>query len=183
MLLVSNNVLNCGQLLLPDDTVIRINMAWISSVEDLKEQLAEIQHDVFLDNPVGRSKPPSNKYTLEELVEIMEEFPQIKYFAVSNVESRHDLFDAYHAVPDHVTVVPKIETIKGVQNIGDTLLLVGGERLIMLDHDDLFADIVRQGEDPADLYEKYVAYLERCVYGSKASILRTQGIIFSSNRM
>jgi len=180
MLLVSSHILACGEINLPSHAVIRINMAWVSSLDRLRGQLDTINHDVWLDNPVGRRKPPANKYELSDLVQIMKEYPQVKYFAVSNVESHEDMFDANHAVPEHVSVVPKIETVKGVEQFEYTLRVLGGERVVMLDHDDLFADIVRRGEDPQDLYENYVTRLWRQCELNNATLLRTQGVIFSN---
>lgn len=180
MLLVSSHIFACGEIALPDHAVIRINMAWVSSLDKLRSQLDGIKYDVWLDNPVGRSKPPTNKYELEELVEVISLYPQIKYFAVSNVEGAKDLFEANRSVPKHVTVVPKIETIRGVELFKETLCVLGGERVVMLDHDDLFADIVRNQGDPADLYEVYVHILESGCKGNNAKLLRTQGVVFST---
>jgi hypothetical protein len=179
MLLVSSHILACGEIPLPEETVIRINMAWVPSLDHLRGQLDIISHPVWLDNPVGRQKPPANKYELSDLVEIMKDYPQVKYFAVSNVEGPGDLVEANRAVPDGVSIVPKIETIRGVELFSVMLNALGGDRVVMLDHDDLFADIVRNGGDPSDLYEKYVASLLNLCRGNNATLLRTQGVVFS----
>ena len=43
--------------------------------------------EFFIDLPIGRIKPPNNRYTLDEIAPLVNKFSNIKYFAVSNVES------------------------------------------------------------------------------------------------
>jgi hypothetical protein len=182
LILVSNHVLDCDQIDLPDDAIIRVNLAWLSSMDDVTERLSDITHDIFLDNPVGRSKPPANRYSLEEMQYIVSRFPNVRYVAVSNVESPDDLFDFNRAFDrEQVKIVPKIETIKGIENIEIILACLGGpDNVIMLDHDDLFADLLRNGVDPLLMYTDYVSrLLDICSYNG-CRVLRTQGVVFST---
>jgi hypothetical protein len=181
MLLVSSHVFDCGEIRLPPEAIVRVNMAWVPSLKDLSEKLARTPHDVFLDNPIGRSKPPAHRYSLEETVEFIKSHPQIKYLAVSNVESHEDVFPFNRAVPKDIKIVPKIETIKGVQNIGPILCSLGGpDNVIMLDHDDLCADLIRNGVDPALMYTDYINPLLSFCKSNGADVLRTQGVVFST---
>ena len=92
MLLVSQNVKNYYNLKLPDGVVLRINLAWCNSLDELEKKLSDDKDSkFFLDLPQGRIKPPNNKYSLDEMIPILKSNPQIKYFAVSNVEGKKDL--------------------------------------------------------------------------------------------
>ena len=63
MLLVSQNAGNYD-IKLPDDAVFRINLAWCNSIDELEEKLSSNKEsDFFIDLPVGRIKPPNNRYT------------------------------------------------------------------------------------------------------------------------
>ena len=93
MLLVSQNAGNYD-IKLPDDAVFRINLAWCNTIEELKEKLSNNKEsDFFIDLPVGRIKPPNNRYSLEDMIPIIEANSNVKYFAVSNVDSKNDLIE------------------------------------------------------------------------------------------
>ena len=86
MLLISQNLLNYD-MEFPKNTVLRINLAWVGSLDELTKLLDQFTHDVFLDLPTGRKKPPNYRYSLSDLASIIQAYPIIKYFAISNVES------------------------------------------------------------------------------------------------
>ena len=91
MRIISQNVTNYG-IEVPKDTIFRINLAWCSSVGELKTMLQKHRDNkIFLDLPIKRIKTPNNRYTLDDLIPIILSHQQIKYFAVSNVESPDDL--------------------------------------------------------------------------------------------
>lgn len=117
MIIASQNLANFN-IDLPSDVVFRINLAWVSSVDELIKIL-KTHHDkkIFLDLPIGRLKPPNNKYSMDDLIPIINEFTQIRYFAVSNVESSADLQKYIDILPDYVSIVPKIESPTAVTNI------------------------------------------------------------------
>ena len=48
-------------------------------------------HDIFVDLPIHRTKPPNNKYSLDDIIPIFKLNPNVKYLAISNVESSNDL--------------------------------------------------------------------------------------------
>ena len=105
-------------LTLPKEAILRINLAWCNSLKELEVKLLKNKKaEFFIDLPVGRVKPPNNKYSLDDLIPIIESNKQIKYFAVSNVENKNDLQPFLDKLPGYVNIVPKIESIKAVINI------------------------------------------------------------------
>ena len=83
MLLVSQNIGNY-EINIPKDTVFRINMAWCNSISELKEKLEKNRNSsFFIDLPIGRIKPPNNRYTLDEMIPILNKNENVKFFAVS----------------------------------------------------------------------------------------------------
>jgi len=183
MLLISSHVLSCGEIPLPKETVIRVNLAWLAGYEMACTKLEQIKHDIFLDNPVDRVKPPSNKYSMSQILDLINRFPNIKYLAVSNVESGKDLTNSNYLIPYRINIVPKIETIKGIKNIHNIALFMDGieeKDYIMLDHDDLCSDIIRHGLDPAIMYTDYINPLMDFCNTNNINLLRTQGVVFST---
>ena len=99
MLLISQNISNYD-ISIPADAIYRINLAWCNSLDELKKILKKHENnEIFLDLPIGRIKPPNNKYTLEEIVPILESNNQIKFFAISNVERKEDLEQFQNLLP------------------------------------------------------------------------------------
>lgn len=189
MLLVSSHILDCNEVKLPDDAVIRVNLAWLAGYSMACMKIEQIKYDIFLDNPVDRVKPPSNKYTMAEIIDLINKFSNIKYLAVSNVEHGTDLISSHIAIPSHVKIVPKIETIKGIKNIHNivdmiycvnSIPLIVLMNYIMLDHDDLCSDLIRHGIDPTLMYTDYINPLIDFCKTRNINLLRTQGVIFST---
>jgi len=181
MIIISQNFANYD-VPLPENVILRINLAWCNSIEQLKKILKKhMDHEIFLDLPIGRIKPPNNKYTLEELVPIIEVNKNIKFLAISNVEEPGDLDTYLNLIPKHVNIVPKIESPKGVLNIRSiTNALPNPEKFLMLDHDDLFSSIKRDNE-PESKFVDYVSMLIKFCKENKISLLRTVGVIFSDD--
>ena len=119
MILISQNITNYD-IPIPENSVFRINLAWVNSIAELKK-LLEIHrtHVIFLDLPVNRTKPPNNKYSLDDIVLVLENYDHIRYIAISNVETEKDLAEYLKVVPENITIVPKIESHKGIENIKD----------------------------------------------------------------
>ena len=87
MLIVSQNMTNYD-VELPRDTILRINLAWINDLETLKNILeTKSENNIFIDLPKNRTKPPNNRYSMDEIKPILENYSNIKYFALSNVDS------------------------------------------------------------------------------------------------
>ena len=182
MLLISQNIKNHYNLEFPDDVVLRINLAWCNSLEELKEKLSnEKNTEFFLDLPQGRIKPPNNKYSLEEMIPILESNKQIRYFAVSNVEGKNDLQPFLDKLPDHINIVPKIESPKAVLNIKEICdSLKTKRKTVMLDHDDLFSSIINNNEDK-NSFQEYIRKLVDFCEENNISLLRTVGVMFSDD--
>ena len=66
MLLISQNLAKYN-MEFPEDAVFRVNLAWVNNIQELIDTLKKRKnHSIFLDLPVGRLKPPNNKYTLKD---------------------------------------------------------------------------------------------------------------------
>jgi len=179
MRIISQNVTNYG-IEVPKDTIFRINLAWCSSVDELKAMLQKHRDNkIFLDLPIKRIKTPNNRYTLDDLIPIISSHKQIKYFAVSNVESPDDLKSFIKKLPPGVILVPKIESPTAIKNISDIVnALPANEKILMLDHDDLFSAIIKSNE-PVDIFKKYIQQLVDYCNSNKIILLRTIGVMFS----
>ena len=182
MLLISQNIKNHYNLEFPDDVILRINLAWCNSLEELKEKLSNVKNGkFFLDLPQGRIKPPNNKYSLEEMIPILESNKQIRYFAISNVENKNDLQPFLDKLPDHINIVPKIESPNAILNIKEICdALKTEKKVVMLDHDDLFSSIIRKNEDK-NSFQEYVRKLIDFCEKENISLLRTVGVVFSDD--
>ena len=181
MLILSQNITNYN-ISTSEDSVLRINLAWCNSIEELKRILDKRkQSKIFLDLPIGRLKPPNNKYSMDELIPILECYEQINYFAVSNVESAEDLLPFLDKIPKRISIVPKIESPDAIIKIDEIVnALKDDKKTIMLDHDDLFSSILRKKEDPEsfqDYIRKLIDYCEK----NNVSLLRTVGVVFSDD--
>jgi len=181
LLLISQNVFSYD-LSLPKDAILRINLAWCNSLDYLKSVLDTHKEFVFfIDLPVSRIKPPNNKYSLEDLIPIIESHKQIRYFAVSNVESKNDLQPFLEKLPDYINIVPKIESPKAVLNIKEICdSLKTEKKIVMLDHDDLFSSIIHSNEDKNSFQECIKMLIDFCEEND-ISLLRTVGVIFSDD--
>ena len=154
MLIISQNLSNFD-FTIPDNAIYRINLAWVNSLNDLSELLSKhSDHKIFIDLPIGRTKPPHNSYTFDELIPILEKNLNVKYLAISNVNSSNDINTFISSVPKHVEIVPKIESPEGISNIENIVnCMPYPNKVIMLDHDDLFSSLTKRGEQPSKFKE------------------------------
>ena len=61
MRIYSQNLMNIP---IPEGSIFRINLAWINTLDELKSILMKYEHSkIFMDLPIGRTKPPNNKYS------------------------------------------------------------------------------------------------------------------------
>ena len=182
MLLISQNIKNYYNFKLPDDVVLRINLAWCNSLDELEKIISNVKDSkLFLDLPQGRIKPPNNKYSLDEMVPILESNPQIKYFAVSNIEGKKDLDPFLEKIPKNIIIVPKIESPNAVDNIKEIFeSLREKKKMVMLDHDDLFSSIIKQNIDK-NQFEIYIQRLAEFCSKNNVLLLRTVGVMFSDD--
>ena len=176
---ISQNIKNYG-IEVPSDTILRINLAWCNSIKQLKDILGKHKNNsIFLDLPIKRIKPPNNKYTLDDLVPVISSYNQIKYFAISNVESPDDLKDYIQKIPTNIILVPKIESPTAIRNISEIVNVIPTDKkVLMLDHDDLFSAIIKNNES-IDVFKKYIQQLTDYCNSNKITLLRTIGVIFS----
>ena len=78
MLIISQNASNYG-IPFPDQSVYRINLAWVNSIKELENLLEKHQkQQIFLDLPKGRVKPPNNQYSLDDLFTILNTHKNIR---------------------------------------------------------------------------------------------------------
>ena len=164
---------------LPENSIFRINLAWINTLEELRSLLKKYaNNEIFLDLPIGRTKPPNNKYSFEDLISILVSNKNIKYFAISNVNSSDDIKKFIDKIPKHVSLVPKIESPEGVLNIKEITDTLGDEKIIMLDHDDLYSNLIKKNENP-EKFKNYIIDLTEFCQKNNVIMLRTIGVIFS----
>ena len=177
--IISQNIKNYG-IEVPSDTILRINLAWCNSIKQLKDILGKHKNNsIFLDLPIKRIKPPNNKYTLDDLVPVISSYNQIKYFAISNVESSADLEEYIQKIPANIILVPKIESPMAIQNISEIVNTIpNNEKILMLDHDDLFSAIIMNKES-YDVFQNYIKKLVDFCEENKIILLRTIGVMFS----
>ena len=178
MRIFSQNIINYG-IPVPENSILRINLAWVNSIEELEIILQKNNNsDIFLDLPVGRTKPPNNKYSFEDIVLILKKNENIKYFAISNVNSVGNIRELIKKIPKQVSLVPKIESPKGVKNIEQITKVLGDNKIIMLDHDDLYSNLIKQNEPP-EKFKEYISNLSNFCQKNNIIMLRTIGVIFS----
>tara|TARA_Y100000310_G_scaffold310656_1_gene356131 strand:+ start:3854 stop:4423 length:570 start_codon:yes stop_codon:yes gene_type:complete len=178
MLIFSQNLANYG-LPIPEDAIFRVNLAWVNSLKELEVILGKHRsHQIFLDLPASRTKPPNNKYDIDDLIPIIKSNPNIKYFAVSNIHSVDDLKIYLDTIPKHVTIVPKIESADGVANVEQITDALGNNKILMLDHDDLYSSITKSKQPALKFLECFNKLVDYC-NNHNVVLLRTIGVIFS----
>ncbi len=180
MILISQNLVNYD-IPMPPGAVFRINLAWVNSIEQLTELLTlHKDHDIFLDLPINRTKPPNNRYTLQDISSLLNEHRNVKYLAVSNVNTKDNLDEYLENIPSHVSIVPKIESHIGVENIESIVnALNSKEKMVMLDHDDLFSNLLKSNL-PVEKFSQYINQLIDFCKDNNILLLRTIGIIFAN---
>ncbi len=178
MLIVSQNMTNYD-VNLPKDTILRINLAWIDNLEILKNILeTKSKEKIFIDLPKNRTKPPNNRYSMDEIKPILESYSNIKYFALSNVDSAEYLNEYLGYIPKNIVIVPKIESPLGIKNIKEISELLGDEKIVMLDHDDLYSSMLKKNDEP-DNFQVYIKQLIDFCEKNNVTLLRTVGVMFA----
>ena len=179
MLIVSQNISN-HNITFSSDVIYRINLSWINNLQELEALLKK--HDkqkIFLDLPVNRIKPPNNKYSLDDIIPILNSYENIRYFAISNVNNGNDLESYNDLIPKNITIIPKIESPDGITNVSEIVKAIPGqEKILMLDHDDLFSALTKLAEPPSN-FKNYINELVEFCKENNIILLRTIGVIFS----
>ncbi len=178
MLVASQNLTNFN-VNLPNDVIYRINLAWVNDLDQLNNILQKHKnHKIFIDLPKNRTKPPNNKYSMDDIKPILNYYSNIHYFAISNVDSKEILSEFLEYLPNHIIPVPKIESLLGIKNIEEISNLLGNKKIVMLDHDDLYSSMIKSNDDP-DNFPKYVQSLIDFCNQNEITLLRTVGVIFA----
>lgn len=181
MLIISQNLTNYG-IPIPENAVFRINLAWTNSLDELQNLLKKHnKRDIFVDLPIHRTKPPNNKYSIEDLIPILQSYSNVKYLAISNVDSVKDLEKPLKLFSSFLTLIPKIESPTGINNIEEiTNAIASKEKIIMLDHDDLYSSMLKKNEPSAN-FVNYINKLTDYCARNHIILLRTIGVLFSDD--
>lgn len=175
MILLSNNLLNLPEFKDTKNVVIRINMAHVKDREEL-ESFVNIDSEIFLDYPKGRTKPPIPTLHIPDALDMMSKYDNIKYFAMSNMESPSEVKMIASQLPGHVSFIPKIETLQGVLNL-KSMIDTGYIKHIMLDSEDLYTD----SKNDVELY----SYLKNRVLSTceerGVGVLELHGVVFKND--
>jgi hypothetical protein len=173
MILLSNHLLTLPEFQNVKDVVIRINMAYVKDIFEL-EKFVSVEYDIFLDYPKGRTKPPKPVLHIPDALDIMKEYKNIKYFAVSNIENVSEVNMLCDIIPSGVNFVPKIETLKGVLNLED-ILNISDIKYVMFDSEDLYTDV----NNDVDLYKYLRDRVKRVCIDFDVDLLELYGVIFN----
>jgi citrate lyase beta subunit len=158
-------------------------MTYVKDRKEL-EKFVKVKYDIFLDYPRDRTKPPIPALDINDALDVMSEYKNIKYFAVSNIQDRDEVNIICDIIPDNVNFVPKIETIKGVLNLED-IFKSGRVKYIMLDTEDLYTDIKNDDShihiiDDVSLYTYLIEKVKRiCKENDEVELLELYGVVFS----
>jgi citrate lyase beta subunit len=173
MVLISNHLIQEKIIKPPKDAVIRVNLAWVQDEQRLKECM-DTEHQIFLDYPYGRAKPPQPTWTIEESVSIANSYQVVKYYAISNAEEPFFLQRLRESIRSDVIIIPKIETSTGVDRLGEITEAAETE-MVMIDKEDLFMNI----KYPKAYLSAMATLRTACAY-RKIQILAIAGVVFST---
>ena len=63
-------------------------------------------------------------------------------------------------IPKNITIIPKIESPDGITNVSEIVKAIPSqEKILMLDHDDLFSALTKLGEQPSK-FKDYINELQ-----------------------
>jgi hypothetical protein len=173
MILLSNHLLTLDEFKNVNNVVVRINMAHVKDENELK-RFVNTDNDIFLDYPKGRTKPPVPTLSFTEAIDAMKKHSNIKYFATSNIEEVSEVNLICEMLPNRVSFVPKIETLKGVLNL-NKLFDTGKIRHIMLDSEDLYTDV----KNDVELFINLKDRVKRICEEYSIELLELYGVVFA----
>ena len=134
----------------------------------------KVDYDIFLDYPKGRTKPPVPTMTINDSLQVMKKYKKVKYFALSNIEDVSEVNMICDILPNGVSFVPKIETLKGVLNL-KKLFETNRIKHIMLDSEDLYTDI----SNDVQLFLSLRGRVEKICKEYDVELLELYGVVFS----
>jgi citrate lyase beta subunit len=173
MILISNHLLTLPEFKNIEDVIVRINMAHVKDMKEL-HKFIKVDYDIFLDYPKGRTKPPVPVLDMNDALEVMSQYKNIKYFATSNIEDVSEVDIICDIIPDTVSFVPKIETLQGVLNL-EKIFKSGKVKHIMLDTEDLYTNI----KNDVPLYTNLVDRVKNSCDKYDIKLLELYGVVFN----
>jgi pyruvate kinase len=174
IVVVSNHLFNKTHVKFPDDIVVRLNLAWMKNAEEAIATLEKIEHDVYLDYPQGRTKPPKPSITISQALDIADRFRHVKYFAISNVEDPKAIAKLRKKLHRRIQLVPKIESKRGVKNL-PAIMKGAKAKFAMLDKEDMYIDVDREME----LYEDLIYEARKHSKKHGFHLLELHGVVFA----
>jgi len=160
------------------EAVMRINIAWIKTYSELKSMLEENKDKgIFLDYPKGRSKPPKPILIFSEVLTLVRDYKNIKYFATSNAESKESIRILRRKIPEYIQLVPKIETLRGIKNLL-SICKEGKTQIVMLDKEDLYIDLDKNNIK----FNYWIKTIRDICRENKITLLELQGVIFEKSK-
>lgn len=173
MFIVSHYLLDKIDVVFPENMVARVNVAWLETKDELEKILGKLKHDIYLDYPQGRTKPPVPRVSLDDTIAVAHQFPLVKYFAISNVEEPGGVLAIKKRLPKYIEIIPKIETEQGVRNLEDVATKTG-IRSIMFDKEDLYIDVNRDSQK----FDELVGFARSKSKELGINILELHGVVF-----
>ena len=173
MILISNHLTQLPEFKQLKDVVVRINMAHVKDTKEL-EKFISVPYDIFLDYPKGRTKPPTPNLHIPDALKMMQKYKNIKYFAVSNIQTNSETNMIIDTIPTHVSFVPKIETWMGVVKL-DKILKNNPIKYIMLDAEDLYTNVYNDQEMFLSLKNR----ARKTCNNNNVTMLELYGVVFN----
>ena len=170
MILISNHLLTLPEFEKVEDVVIRINMAHVKDMKQLKEFL-DRDYDIFLDYPKGRSKPPVPSLSFKDSLNVLSKYDNIKYFATSNIEEVAEVNLICDLLPEHTSFVPIQSLVLNLDRLFDT----GKIKHIMLDSEDLYTDV----SNDVELFISLKDRVKRICDEYDVELLQLYGVVFA----
>lgn len=177
LLIISQNA-RLSSLVIPPHAVLRVNVAWIKSKEQLDSVLENAENDVFLDFPEGRKKPPLPVLKLPDLLAAMRRHRRVRYFGATDVRDARTVKRLLGLIPPSVQLIPKIESRAGVDALEEIAeALPYATKYIMLDKEDLYTDMSNDNASFLDYLQRVREQCSRC----GVHPLELAGVIFLSD--
>lgn len=179
MIVVSQNLLKYG-VEIPKDAILRFNLAWqkdITRSNTYAILMKYYKYKILLDIPIGRRKPPNYEHEIQDVVNLVNDCSNIEYVAISNIENYSQVM-FYQSKFKGSKIVPKIESYIGLRNVKEIIRALNYEdKVLMLDHQDLYSDLARMGVESD--YLGLVDALEEGCKNAGVHLLKSIGIVFS----
>ena len=177
MLLITNNIESYMDL--PSRAIVRINMAWENSPKKVEKAIKGTLNQVYLDFPMGRTKHPLPRFTLDQAIEIANKYAgKIKLFAISNVESPELMAIVREKLDKQINIVPKIETETGVKNVV-RICKSAKTKVVMLDREDLTSSLKYNMKKVLAAVDSLYAQANK----NKIQVLGLQGVVFADKKL